>query len=133
MSQENVEIVRKGIEALNEGDFDRWVDLWHPDGEWYPRGSGRLEGQRHRGHRQLRRFVENYYASWAAFRFEEDEIHDLGDRVVFVGRLQARGRTSGVELDRAWACVFQFRDGRIGRADGYTHPQEALEAVGLSE
>ncbi len=133
MSRENVEVMRSAIEALNERDIDRWLDWWHPDGEWYPRGAGRLEGKQHRGHQQLRHFVENYFASWGVFRIEEEDILDLGDRVVFVGRIHIRGRTSGVELDRPWGCVFRFRDGRIGRADGYTHPREALEAAGLRE
>ncbi len=129
----DVEVVRKAVEALNERDVDTWLDLWHPDGEWYPRGAGQLEGKRHRGRQQLRRFVEDYYASWQVFRIEEDDILDLGERVVFVGRIQARGRISGVDVDRAWGCVFLFRDGRIRRADGYTDPREALEAAGLRD
>jgi ketosteroid isomerase-like protein len=129
VATQNVELVRQALRALNERDVEAWLATWHPDGEWYPRGAGRIEGERHRGHQELRRFVANYYASWDELRIDEDDIRDLCDDAVFLGRIQARGRASGVELDRGWGCVFQFRDGKIARADGYTDPREALDAA----
>jgi hypothetical protein len=38
MSQENVEIVRKGIEAWNQHDADLWLSFAAPDIEWAPAG-----------------------------------------------------------------------------------------------
>ena len=37
MSQENVEVVRKGIDALNRGDLDGWAACLSPDVVWESR------------------------------------------------------------------------------------------------
>ena len=48
MSQENVEIARRGIDAWNRGDLDEWLAGFAPEGELHTTGrvpgSGRLSG-----------------------------------------------------------------------------------------
>jgi hypothetical protein len=43
MSQENLEIVRKGIEAWNQRDADPWLSYAAPDIEWAPAGPAAVE------------------------------------------------------------------------------------------
>ena len=43
MSQENVEIVREGIEAWNQHDADLWLSNAAPDVEWMPAGPAAVE------------------------------------------------------------------------------------------
>ena len=66
-------------------------------------------------------------------RTELTEFRDLGDRIVGLGQIHARGRESGVELDSATGWVFTLRNGKILKAEGFLSPDEALEAAGLSE
>ena len=33
MSQENVEVIRRGYELLNKWDIDAWLEGFHPDAE----------------------------------------------------------------------------------------------------
>jgi ketosteroid isomerase-like protein len=66
-------------------------------------------------------------------RTEPEEFRDLGDDVLLIGRLHARGRESGVEIDSPVAWIFTFRDGNGVRARGYLNIQEALEAAGREE
>jgi hypothetical protein len=35
MSQENVEIFKRAIEAWNRDDFDAWIDQYDPEVEWF--------------------------------------------------------------------------------------------------
>jgi ketosteroid isomerase-like protein len=35
MSQENVEVVRRVVEAFNRQDWTPWNSLYHPDAEWF--------------------------------------------------------------------------------------------------
>ena len=46
---------------------------------------------------------------------------------------QDRGRGSGVGLERNWAQVWTFRNGRIIRMEAFRTREEALDAVALSE
>jgi ketosteroid isomerase-like protein len=57
----------------------------------------------------------------------------LGDDVLMIGRLVARGRESGVEIESPIAWLSTLRAGRIVRSRGYLDPREALDAAGLSE
>jgi ketosteroid isomerase-like protein len=60
MSQENVEIVRRGYEAFNRGDIDGVVGLLAPDFEYV--ASGLVPGVGGRGAGGLRGFADT---SWA--------------------------------------------------------------------
>jgi ketosteroid isomerase-like protein len=107
MSQENVELFRKGIEAYNRRDIEAMLVIWHPEAEWYP------------------------------FTFEEieasvEEVRDLGDTVLALGRLRARFR-SGVALDSEIGWLTRYRDGLGVWGRAYQSHAEALEAAGLSE
>jgi ketosteroid isomerase-like protein len=50
-----------------------------------------------------------------------------------LGRLEGRGKSSGVPVDSSLGMVFDFRDGLISRIRGYLDHGEALEAAGLSD
>lgn len=58
---------------------------------------------------------------------------DAGDQVVFIFRMTAKGRGSGVEVKRRDGMVWTLRDGQVIRTDYYNSEAQALEAAGLSE
>ena len=43
MSQENVEVVRRGVEAWNQHDADLWLSYAAPEIEWMPAGPAAVE------------------------------------------------------------------------------------------
>jgi ketosteroid isomerase-like protein len=61
------------------------------------------------------------------------ELIDLGDRVVLLADLQARGQASGLPFTGTIATVSVLKDGKASRVQAYFDHAEALEAVGLSE
>jgi ketosteroid isomerase-like protein len=69
MSQENVEIVRRVLEAFNDRAVEGAIGLSHPDCEWHP-FRAQLEGMVYRGHEGLRQFVRDMEEDWEAFRIE---------------------------------------------------------------
>jgi ketosteroid isomerase-like protein len=114
MSQENVELFKKGIEAYNRRDIEAMLVIWHPDAVWYP-FTAQVEGDdAYHGHEGLRQWWANV------------------DAVLALGHLHARFR-SGVTLDTEIGWLTRYRDslGVWGRA--YQSHAEALEAAGLSE
>jgi ketosteroid isomerase-like protein len=56
-----------------------------------------------------------------------------GDQVLVSVTNRGRGKRSGAETSwRLWT-LWMLRDGKIVRGQGFTDPEEALEAAGLRE
>jgi ketosteroid isomerase-like protein len=64
---------------------------------------------------------------------EVTEIRDLGDRVVGLGEIRARGRESGVEVATQVGWFLEVRDGMMRRGWAFTSHAEALKAAELSD
>jgi ketosteroid isomerase-like protein len=62
---------------------------------------------------------------------EPGEYLDLGECVVVVGRVNARGRGSGVETADTHAWLIRFRDGKAIEYRECGTKERALEAAGL--
>ena len=133
MSQENVEIVREVLNAGNRRDTEAMLPYVDPEVELHSAVIDGAEGNAYRGHEGVRRWMAESDAAFDVQRMEAEEWRDLGDGVLLIGHVHARGRESGVEIDSAIAWLYTLRDGKIVLARGYLNTQEALEAAGLSE
>ena len=136
MSEENVETFKRAMKAGNDRDLDAFLKELHPDVEWHPAMSALLGGSGtvFRGHDGVRRwFIDVTDALGPGSRMEFPDIRDLGDRVVALGRLLARGTVSGAETESPFAYVVDMKDGAMVYVRAYRDHREALEAAGLSE
>jgi ketosteroid isomerase-like protein len=136
MSRENLEIVRRVIEAHRSDDLEAakeaFVALWDPSCE-YIRVTAALEPQTYRGHDGIRRYLRDMADDWEEWRAEADEILDLDqDTVVATARFHATGKHSGVPVEARLAVVFVLSKDKILRGHTYPSREEALEATGLS-
>jgi ketosteroid isomerase-like protein len=132
MSQENVEILRKGIAAWNQRDADLWLSYAAPEIEWLPAGPAAVDSTVYRGYEECARGFAAVWETWAVFEFQEGEVRDLGDSVLWLGRVKMRGSASQVELDQEFAVHSLLRNGKVTRTLTFLSWQEALEAVGLA-
>ena len=131
MSQENVEIVRRWWASLEAGElpFDLTDENVRIDNIEQPV----IEGAYH-GHDGLRRFFRDWHEAWTNIEYDFEELIDAGDEhVIAVVTRRARGRASGVEVERPFALVWMLREGKVVRVVWFLSRAEALEAVGLSE
>jgi len=133
MSEENVEIARKISDAINRRDTEAILLYADPEIEVQSAIIGGAEGNTYRGHEGVRRWMAESEVAFSELRGEAVEYRDLGDDVLTVARLHARGRESGVEIDSPLAWLTTFREGKIVLARGYLDVQDALEAAGLSD
>jgi ketosteroid isomerase-like protein/rhodanese-related sulfurtransferase len=127
MSQKNVELVRRGFEAWNRRDAAAGRELVATDVEWEPSTIGVIE-------KGLDGFVDAARALWEVwddFHFEETEIRDWGDKVLWLGHADAMGSTGQVVLDQEFAVYFTIRVGKISRMQSYLSYARAFEAAGL--
>jgi ketosteroid isomerase-like protein len=133
VSQKNVEIVRRGVEALNQRDIEGVLETVHPDVELLPSIVGGIEQTRFRGFEGYRRWLKEQAEIFPDLSIELTDIRSVGDQVVAVYVTRVRGKGSGIVLESPGAGVFTFRDGLLVRQVGYQDPRDALEAVGLRE
>ena len=131
MSQENVEVVRRGIEAFNRRDLKTWLTTFRSDAEIdWSRARGPLKGV-YRGHGEL----EVFWDEWLTFDWVEVEPHDLteaGSEVVVPNTAHIRGR-QGIEVVARSTFVFTVENGQIACLRLFQEEGEALEAAGLRE
>jgi ketosteroid isomerase-like protein len=132
MSQEDVEIIRRGYADLNRRDVEAWLDAFHPNAEMYDLAGG-PEAPARQGHDGLREWVETMDEIWEGGRHEPEQFIDAGDFVVVALRVRARRRDVRLPFDLPLFHVFEMRAGRIQRGTAYLDKAEALEAAGLSE
>jgi ketosteroid isomerase-like protein len=134
MSQENVEIVRRGLEAWQRDDLDGWLSTLDPAVEWHTALERLVGGAEsfYRGAEGMRAFWTAYRTELEDFQIEAEELRDVGDDLVlFLGWIRWRGPASKLELDSPVGLVFTLRDGKIIRSMDYLSHSEALEAIGL--
>ena len=132
MSQENVELADQVVDAVARRDLSRLIELTHPEIEWHSFFALGEEGV-YRGHDGMRRWVSDQNDAWEILRGDVDDRLDVGDVVVLVGRIHYRGKGSGVETESPAGWMLKFREGRLICFRAFREPEQALEALGLSE
>jgi ketosteroid isomerase-like protein len=132
MSNENLDAVRRGFEALDRGGVEAFLEFIDPQFETTTPPELTVEPATYRGHDGLRRYFESFYEIMDEVRFEPVEFIDAGERVVVPARLVARGRDTGIEAVQQLAFVWTLRDGKGLRLQTYATRAEALEAAGLT-
>jgi uncharacterized protein len=134
VSQENVEIVRRIVEDAVQERWEGSARQLEPDTELHGTVGGLTEGSVWRGPEQIGRVFEQEDAeAWEERRLEAEEFIDAGECVVVLLHEFRRGKGSGVEMETDTAVLYELRDGRVVRIQGYMDRAKALEAAGLSE
>ena len=131
MSQENVEIMRAGIEAWNAKDWDALRAFYDPDlilrgtKEWPEQGP--FFGL----NAVMRQFAQMRDAWDADSLGPISDFIDAGDRVVV--RFRWHGAGHGPDMNLEGTNVYTFRKQRIVLQEAFRDHAEALEALALSE
>jgi ketosteroid isomerase-like protein len=129
VASENVEMVRRIYEALLRDDLEAALELIDPDVEYVNPDYAVDSGVR-RGHAGIRANVENMRKAFEQWRFQPEEYVEAGDQVIVVGAFSARGRDSGIEIERRMSRLWTIRDGRIIRYQWFDNEGEAFEVAG---
>ena len=138
MSEETLEILRRGHEAFSQGDKSAFESLAaeysRPDVEWGATGAFPGVDAVYRGPDAIQEWHDVVRSVWEEFEVSLDEVlHDGGDVVVVAELLRGRGRGSGVEVEMRVFSAYWFEDGKVRRREAFTKPSEALEVAGLRE
>jgi ketosteroid isomerase-like protein len=134
MSHQNVEIVRRGFDAIHTFEPEVYLPyfaedcVFHPLPDW-PDGPSAVTG-----HRGIVAGVSIWRESFDDYSAELREVRDAGGSVVCRGEQTGKIKGTDAKLKQQFVFVCSdFRDGSVGEMRFFRSWQEALEAAGLSE
>src|SRR5829696_2740053 len=117
MSQENVEILRRGYDLMwREGKIEEALEMADPGIEWITPGSplGRIRYGRGAVARFFREWLEIFEAKEVRYEFT-----DAGDKVVVSSHFRGLARGSGIETEMGLGQVWTMRDGAAVRCEHF--------------
>ena len=123
MSESNVDLARRGYEAVVRGDLEAVRELLDPDVKWH--GGDPTAEYACRNREQAIAFMRQ--ARTRAAMGEPVELIDAGEKVVVIMRRTADDGQS-TELV---ANLSTFRDGKVVAMVHYPNPADARAAAGL--
>ena len=138
MSQENVELVRQGLDAVNRRDSAAWLALCDPELENIPPQDW-PESDPIRGGEPVFDFLAvEAQGAWEedSSPFEYVELIDAGnDRVVADMRREVRGKASGASVAWRYWQVVTFRNGKEASRSllAYVSPAQNRSAASLGK
>jgi len=139
MSEENVEIVRRGwdllVKRIDEGRvtelFDR--DLFAPNATLTPSREA-SDSKTYIGQEGFGEWVRTWTEDFVDWKIWAEEIIDAGgNRVVAVLGQSAKGKGSGVAVENRFGVVYTLEQGQVVDQRHYTDPAEAFEAAGVRQ
>jgi ketosteroid isomerase-like protein len=131
MSQKNLDLVTRALQAALAQNFAAVNALFHPDHVFLPLTRNVDTGQDFRGGEGFRDFLQDQAVSWNADF--EGAVDAVGDKVLAVVTATMRGSSSGATWEERHWCVVSVREGKVWRTEVYGDPAPALEAAGMSE
>lgn len=132
MSQRNVEVVQRAIDAYNRRDFDALRAVNHPDVELDWSASRGLAAGVYHGREEVIGFYRDFLGTFEEVSVAPERFIESGETVVVPNATRVRGR-DGIETVARSALVFEIRGERVARIRLYQETGEALEAAGLRE
>jgi ketosteroid isomerase-like protein len=135
MSQEDVEIVRGGVELFRTEGLDAWLERLVASDAVLVQNAEFVEAQTSFGREGWRTMFAAWTEEWDDYSMDFHEVIDAGDgRVVVTYSDRGRGRHSGATVQGPHAAfVHTLRGGKIVHTVIYGRAEAALDAVGLRE
>jgi ketosteroid isomerase-like protein len=135
MSQENVDVFRRVLQAFNDGDIEALVAECDPSVEWEEQPIPGVDPL-YRGHEGVRRWaatIRGMETEMGSLEGRIERVKETDDTVIASLCFEGEGASSGVRVPMHVHLVGTFRGGKVVRRQVFLTLAEALEAVGLSE
>jgi len=131
MAIDNVEIVRRGYKAFEEGGVEAILQFLDPDIEWHMSAAFTRAPRVYRGHdgvREVFRFFNERIDDLAA---DPHEFIEADDRVIVPVRMHGRLKETGEPVAYELVQVWLGRDGKAIRLVTYPDRETAIAGADL--
>src|SRR5215216_5440078 len=126
-AEANVETVRQITEALIRRDYDAAAAPISPDFQ-----VDDTDIPESTGADSFYQWLARWDEAWEDWRIEDLEVKAVDESCVLsLFRIVARGKGSGIELERDDASITELRDGKVVRTAYYSDRAQALAAAGV--
>ena len=133
MSERNVELHRRWIEAFNSRDIEAVIALCDPAIEFRSVFAA-VGGGVYHGHDGMRRWHRDLQEAWGEqIRLQPEAYFDLGEHTLTFFAYHARGEHSGAEVATPATSVGRWRDGLLTHLTVYLDRANALRDLGVIE
>jgi ketosteroid isomerase-like protein len=129
VAEDNVELVRRGFEALREEGVEGLLAFIHPQFEVTTPPGLAAEPDTYRGQEGIRRYFDSFYEAMDEVEFEARDFIGVGDRVVVPMTLRARGRTTGIVAEQDLVQIWELRGEQAIRVEVFATLDEAMAAA----
>jgi ketosteroid isomerase-like protein len=133
VSEQNVELHRRTVEAFNTRDIEAMIACFDRDIEYHPVLSAVGGVTAYHGHDGLRNWFGQLDDAWEELQIEPEAYFDLGEQTLLFYVLRGRGRHSGAEVAMQGSHVCRWRDGLGVYSKQYSQREDALSDLGISE
>ncbi len=129
-SQENLEIVRRAVAALNARDLEGYLACCTRDVELH---TPEVFAGVYEGPQGIKRFLTDVADAAPDFHIDVEDLKAVGDDQVLASiQIGSTGRASGIPMTQTQTNVYDLLDGKIRRTRIFLDHQQALKAVGLA-
>jgi ketosteroid isomerase-like protein len=130
VGREQIEVVKRSLDAWNRGDVDAMVAGAAPDSE-YAIAELNPNARLLRGREEIADYLRDWHETVHGLHYELEEMRDAGEAVVLLGTMSGRVGEDGPEITAELAFVLRFDGTVVVRTEEYLDAHLALEAVGL--
>jgi len=133
VSQDDLGVIRRWLDAWNSADLDTFAELFHVDAEVVTDPSW-MEAGPFNGRAAIRSWFEGLKDSWEGHdEVVLRELFEAGDKVVARLDWNVRGRASGIETSLDATSINDLEQGKIVRQQWYFDHAQALKAIGVAD
>ena len=126
---ESERLIRLGYDAWNRGDWRAMEQLLTPD--FVVDATDRvLNPATYSGSAGFRRMADEMFEIWESWLIEPAEFIERAGEVFVEHVIKARGKGSGVQLERTYWSVWTIRDRKASKLALYMDRDRALAAIG---
>ena len=114
MSEENVEVTKLAVAALNRGDYGGVEELYTTDAVLQDLQNAPDQPVTAEGGQAIRQTLKLWADAFDELRVDIEEYIDGPNTVICAAHWKGQGKTSGISIDVHQFDLYEFRDGKGG-------------------
>jgi ketosteroid isomerase-like protein len=125
-----IDTVREIYAAWNDGNVDRMIEYWAPDGDWRWEDPPHFpDARKLRGRDEVEAHLRELVRLLGDMRVDLGETEVIGNEVVAQVSFTMHGAQSGIDLDvPTWATIL-LDDGHVRRYRAFAERDDAVRAA----
>jgi ketosteroid isomerase-like protein len=134
MSEEEIGLLQRAIEAFNRRDLHALSQLTTDDFEFVPYLTTLIEKTTYSGHKGWVKYFSEADTAWKWVHARLDDVQEVGAGVLRgSGEIEAEGRASGLDVHIPLFWMVEIRDGKLARMQAHASEADAAKAAEASQ